>query len=78
MPHFYLTDQEHREALKLVRRMEIRPGGMVWSALLDALESDRPRRENVVPIASRRADLDDRREKIRNDENSFGLDEVRL
>ena len=58
MPHFYLTDQEHRQALALVRRMELRPGGMEWSSLLDALETDRPR--NVTPIASRRADVDER------------------
>lgn len=50
-PHFYLTDQEHRQALALVRRMELRPGGMVWSPLLDALETDRPR-VKPEPVAS--------------------------
>jgi hypothetical protein len=55
MPTFELSDAEHRRSLALVRRMELRPGGMVWSALLDALETDRPRREEPVALASRRA-----------------------
>lgn len=52
--------QDWQQALALVRRMELRPGGMVWGKLLDALEVDRPPRRDVVPIASRRADLDEK------------------
>lgn len=44
--------EDWREALKLVRWMELRPGGVVWSPLLDALEVDRP------PLASKRAVLE--------------------
>lgn len=37
-----------QEALKLVRFMEIRPGGMVWGPLLDCLEVDRPQASRSV------------------------------
>jgi hypothetical protein len=57
MPSFWLDPQDHRDALALVRRMELGEDGVIWAPLLDALEIDKPYDHRGWPgaLASRKA-----------------------
>lgn len=58
MKTIHMTDHEWKRSLALVRCQALIERSPEWDELLAILEVDRPCR-NVVPIASRRADVDE-------------------
>lgn len=54
------TDSEHRRLLALVRTQALIEHDVAWDEAVELLELDRPA-SNVVPIASVRADVAERK-----------------